>query len=266
MAGNFRFTLGFTSAFCAVYDVGQVAIDLDALFIVAGILRREAGYLGLLEQLGEDAFLKGGGTLHETREVAEDEHPLVEHRHQLVLRLVELGHLQIDEGQLVVEHVLVLGVHQLHLVMVTFCAVLVVGEDEVEDADGVHGLQLEVPVASHGLLPDGERGIVDAAVLEVVLLGLLHLDDELLALLVLAVDVEDGLAVDVACAEMFVVEVGDVADDLMTVEQGIEETDEQVLVHLRAEELLEAEVGVWVDVSFFVSISYRYLRCAAKIV
>ena len=50
---------------------------------------------------------------------------------------------------------------------------------------------------------------------------------------------------------MFAVEVGHVTNHLMAVEQRIEETDEQILVHLRAEQLLEAEVGIGVDITFF---------------
>jgi hypothetical protein len=52
------------------------------------------------------------------------------------------------------------------------------------------------------------------------------------------------------------------------VEQGIEETDEQVFVHLCTEELLEAEVGIWVDVALFAGVNH-ILSCvfvAAKIV
>ena len=95
--------------------------------------------------------------------------------------------------------------------------------------------------------------------------SLLHLDDELLALLVLAIDIEDGLAVDVARAKMFAVEIRDVPDDFMTVEKRIEEADEQVFVHLRAEQLLETEVGVGIDIAFLSMHSRRsYGQVIAK--
>ena len=45
----------------------------------------------------------------------------------------------------------------------------------------------------------------------------------------------------------------------MPIEQGIEETDEQVLVHLRAEQLLEAEVGIGVYVSFLFFVYHSVL-------
>ena len=46
------------------------------------------------------------------------------------------------------------------------------------------------------------------------------------------------------------------AGSFLAVEQCVEEADEQVLVHLGAEELLESEVGVGVDVAFAVVVNY----------
>ena len=51
---------------------------------------------------------------------------------------------------------------------------------------------------------------------------------------------------------MLGIKVLHIADDFMAAEKGIEKTDEQVLVHLGAEQLLEAEVGIGVDVAFLV--------------
>jgi hypothetical protein len=50
------------------------------------------------------------------------------------------------------------------------------------------------------------------------------------------------------------------------VEQGIEETDEQVFVHLCTEELLEAEVGIRVDVALFAGVNHILLMgiCCCK--
>ena len=45
-------------------------------------------------------------------------------------------------------------------------------------------------------------------------------------------------------------EVGDVGGDNIVVQERIQETDEQFLVHLGAEKLLESEVGVRVDIAF----------------
>ena len=97
----------------------------------------------------------------------------------------------------------------------TFGAVLILGEHEVENADGVYAVQLEVPVATRGLLADGVCGIEDAAVLEELLVDVLHLDDELLAAVVLAVHVEDCTALTDVGPEVLAVEVVDVGDDLL---------------------------------------------------
>lgn len=70
---------------------------------LASFIGRELGYPGLVEQSLEDTLLQGFGTLQQTGEVAQGEHPLVEHRFQLFLTLVELWHLEVDEGQLVIK-------------------------------------------------------------------------------------------------------------------------------------------------------------------
>ena len=59
---------------------------------------------------------------------------------------------------------------------------------------------------------------------------------ELLAPVVLAIDIEHGLPVN-----------------LLTVQQRVQETAEQLLVHLRAEQLLEGKVGIEIDVSLVYS-------------
>ena len=51
------------------------------------------------------------------------------------------------------------------------------------------------------LRTDGERRVVHATVLEPGLVGFLHLDDDLVALLVLAIDIEYGTAVILGVAE-----------------------------------------------------------------
>ena len=115
---------------------------------------------------------------------------------------------------------LVLHVHQLHLVVHAVGGVFVIGEYEVEDAHGIYTLELEVPVAALlCLIADGEGGIEHASVLEIVLLGLLHLDDEVLSCGVLAVHVEDGFPVHNAASQLFGVAVSDVSDFLLVVQE-----------------------------------------------
>ena len=76
--------------------------------------------------------------------------------------------------------------------------VFVAGKDEVQDADGVNAVQVEVPLVAHfSLLDDGESGIEHAAVLEEILAGLLHLNNEFFAVFALAIYIEDGAALTV---------------------------------------------------------------------
>ena len=144
---------------------------------------------------------------------------------------------------------LVVHVHQLHLMVQTVVGILMVGEHEVENAHGVDCLQLEVPLSLYTLALDGEGGVEDAAVFEILLLGLLHLHDEELILVVLAIHVEDCPAVAVATAEVLAVEILQVVYLLLAVEKRVEETDEQFLVERGAEKLLESKIRVGIDVA-----------------
>ena len=128
----------------------------------------------------------------------------------------------------------------------------------------VDAFQAEVPVGPLlGLFAYGEGGVEERSVLEMLLVGILHLHDELLSLLVFAVHVEDGLAFSIHIADMLVVQVFHVLDDLETFKQRVEEIDEQVLVGLCSENALEAEVGQQADVAFLcVSHVLIYKMCA----
>ena len=90
-----------------VHHIDKVTVVLEALLIAAALLRGVLHDFRLFEKLCEDPFLQGGRAFQQPREVLQGEHPLVEHRLQLVLILAELRHFKIDESQLVVEHMLV---------------------------------------------------------------------------------------------------------------------------------------------------------------
>ena len=97
----------------------------------------------------------------------------------------------------------------------------------------------------------GVEELREHAVLEELLLAALHLHQELLTVLVLAVHVEHGAPVGLARAQVLGVQVSQLLDLLTTVKQAVDEASQKVLVHLRPEQLLEAEVGVRVDVAVF---------------
>ena len=97
----------------------------------------------------------------------------------------------------------------------------------------------------------GVEELHEHAVLEELLLPALHFHQELLPVLVLAVHVEHGAPVGLTRAQVLGVQVGQGTDLLTPVKQAVDEAYQQVLVHLRTEQLLEAEVGVGVDVAVF---------------
>ena len=134
---------------------------------------------------------------------------------------------------------------------------LLVLEYEVQDAESVYLVELVVPTLFLSVLlchlAYGERGVVYAPVLEKLLEHVLHLHDILRAALGGAVHVEYGLALGGGTSEFLGVEVGDVENLVLGyraafLKHSVEEAYQKVFVEFRAEEFLESEVGVWVDV------------------
>lgn len=87
-------------------------------------------------------------------------------------------------------------------------------------------VETEVPVASLGsLFAYGKCGVEQGTVLEIPLIGILHLDDELLATLILAINIEDGLALGKYVAHMLAVKIANVGDNLLAVKHRVKEID-----------------------------------------
>jgi len=128
--------------------------------------------------------------------------------------------------------------------------VLVLGESEVQYADGVYVVEFIVPATPLRLLSDGECGIVDGAVFIEVLVYILHLHDDARASVRRAVHVKDSTASLFVRAELLAILIGDVGNNRVAIEQRIEETHQQILVEGCAKDALETEVGQWIDVSF----------------
>ena len=122
-------------------------------------------------------------------------------------------------------------------------------EGKVQYAYYVYRFEFIVPYFSlDGLLPDGVSGVIDASVLEELLFPFLHLNQDFLSFLVLAIDIEDGTAFGFPAAQMFGVQVGDIFYDLFTVEQGIEKSDKNFLVQVGSEQQLECKIGIGVHI------------------
>ena len=123
-------------------------------------------------------------------------------------------------------------------------------EAEIKDSYRIYTLKLKVPTPLRCLLLNSKCGVVDAAVNEVFLLCLLHLNQNLIARLRLAIYVKDSLPFFCHMTQMLYIQVVQVSDNLPAVEHGIQETDKQFLVDFRTEEFLEGEASIEVYVSF----------------
>ena len=78
---------------------------------------------------------------------------------------------------------------------------------------------------------------------------ILHFHDELLTVLVLAVDVVDAAAVVGRDAQLLLVEEGDINDPFLAFQQVVQEINKEVLADLLSEDALEAHVREWIDKS-----------------
>ena len=101
------------------------------------------------------------------------------------------------------------------------------------------------------MLANGKGGVIESTVFEKILFAFLQFDDEFLTAFVLAIEIEDGLAVDIGVAELFGLQVGQITDlALLLFVEFIEEIEEQVFVLFYAEGLFEAVIGEQIDVAF----------------
>ena len=123
-------------------------------------------------------------------------------------------------------------------------------KDEIHDADEIHGSQFEIPIAAWSLLPNRKSRVVDAAVFEEILLGLLHFDEELFARRAGAIQIKDRLAVEFGDTEEFAFRVSQILNLVMWRQQLIQEINQQILVRFFAEDFLEAKISKRVDVFF----------------
>ena len=71
---------------------------------------------------------------------------------------------------------------------------------------------------------------------------ILHLHNELLSLVVLAINIEDGTASINSVAKLFGVKIHDILHVLLAMKHSVQKADEQLLVKLRTEQALKAEI------------------------
>ena len=92
-------------------------------------------------------------------------------------------------------------------------------------------VELEVPFTTlRSLLTNRKSGIEQGTVLEICLVCILHFHDKLLAVFSFAIYVKDGLAVGIDVAHVLRIQILHVLNNLSSIEQAVEETDQQILV------------------------------------
>ena len=223
---------------------------MDTLFISFQFHRLKHSNLGRLEELLEHTALQLCRTLKEILEVLQAEEPLVYQRFTLIDILVEVGQLHIYICKLIVENLLGIDIHELHLTENSvIAALLALRKRKVEDADSIDILQLIIPVALLSLFRNRKCGIEYRPVLVEVLIDILHLDNETAAVSSLAIHIEDGLASILITAELLAVTVFNILNDPLAIEHGIEETHQQVAVERSSEDALKTEIGQRIDIS-----------------
>ena len=104
---------------------------------------------------------------------------------------------------------LVHHVHQLNHMVVAVLGIFLVGKSEVHHAHHINVVEVEIPfLALFGLVSDGLGRVKQAAVLEIALPCVLHLNDEVAPVLRLAIYVEVTVAAVLVVAQLLNVLVG----------------------------------------------------------
>ena len=121
---------------------------------------------------------------------------------------------------------------------------------KIQDSNGIDAFQTVIPLATRGLLANGKGRVIDAAVFEELLLAFLHLHQKVFTFLVLAIYIKHGTPVVFLCAQMLGIEIGYLTDFFTTMQQCVQETDEQIFIDFCSKQLLKCKVRIEIDVSF----------------
>ena len=123
------------------------------------------------------------------------------------------------------------SIAQLHMMADFFLIEGFLVHVKVEQSNCVNMVELEVPFTTlRSLLTNRKSGIEQGTVLEVCLVCILHFHDKLLAVFSFAIYVKDGLAVGIDVAHVLRIQILHVLNNLSSIEQAVEETDQQILV------------------------------------
>ncbi len=91
----------------------------------------------------------------------------------MLQRLPKLRHLQVYEGQFVIEDLAGIHVYQLYVIAVPIRFLFSLIKYKVENSDEINRLQFVIPFVHLGLFPNGEGSVVKRPVLKEALFGFL---------------------------------------------------------------------------------------------
>ena len=144
------------------------------------------------------------------------------------------------------------GITQLHMVANLLLVKGILVHLEVEQGNSIDIIEFEIPVIPlRCLLTNRESRIEERSVLEIRLVGVLHFNDELLAVFPFTIHVKDGFAVGIDIPHVLWIQIRNILHNLSAIKQAVEEANQQILIHCRSKNALEAEIGQQADVSFF---------------
>ena len=119
------------------------------------------------------------------------------------------------------------GIAQLYMVADFLLVEGVLVHVEVEQRNCIDMVEFEIPVTSLWcLLADRESRVEEGTILKICLIGILHFNDELLAVFSFAIHVEDSLAVGINITDVLRVQIRNVLNNLSAIEQAVEEANE----------------------------------------
>ena len=118
-----------------------------------------------------------------------------------------------------------------------------VRQAEIEKEYAIDSFQVEFPIhAFLALASDGLRKVIQCPFTEIDMLFVLHLHDELFVVFIRAIHIVNQSAVFLKYRKQFLIQEFDVLHLPLSVQQGVEEVNQQILVDFLPEDALETHI------------------------
>ena len=172
-------------------------------------------------------------------------------REQLVFSLGEIRQGDINKVEFIAKQLVTLIFEMNPVDGIRDALFLIFVKLKIQNADGVNSGQLVIPIAFNRLLLNRKSGIKQAAILEIILLGLLHFDNKSLATGTAAGKIENCLAINSSSAQLLAIGIVQISDLMVIRQQAIQEINQQRFIRVFAEQFFKAEIGKRIDLGFF---------------